>query len=233
MANKVSEIKKALQDSITPGKAELLQRYFKTGKEQYGEGDRFIGVMVPDQRKVAKQYQGATLAEVQELLDSPIHEHRLTGFLILTNQFEKANEGARKKIFDFYCKNFRRANNWDLVDLSAPRIVGAYLADKKRGLLYKLARSKNLWERRIAMISTFAFIRNSDFEDALKIAELLLHDEHDLIHKAVGWALREIGKKDAEAERAFLRKYHKMMPRVMYRYATEKGVREIPGSTSD
>jgi len=222
----VSRIKVELKKRINPEKAVILPRFFKTGKGQYGEGDKFLGIVVPDQRTVAKQFRNLPLADVQELLTSEYHEHRLTGFLILTYQFEKADEKTRKAIFDFYCKNLRRANNWDLVDLSAPKIVGPYLLDKKRGLLFKLARSKNLWERRIAMISCFAFIRNSDFEDALKIAEVLVHDEHDLIHKAVGWMLREIGKRDAEAERGFLRKYHKTMPRTMYRYAVEKGVRE-------
>jgi 3-methyladenine DNA glycosylase AlkD len=218
------QIKKELKDAVTPGKAELLQRYFKTGKGEYGEGDKFLGVMVPDQRKIAKKYRALPLAEVQKLLESGIHEHRLTGFLILVYQFEKADEKARKAIYEFYYKNRKHANNWDLVDLSSHKIMGVYLLDKKRDDLYKLARSKSLWDRRIAIISTFAFIDKGELEDSLKLAEMLVHDEHDLIHKAVGWVLREVGKKDADVERAFLRKYHKVMPRVMYRYATEKGV---------
>ena len=226
MSKTVTQIKAELRARVTPGKKELLQRYFKTGKGEYGEGDKFLGVMVPDQRAVAKKYRDIPLPEVQELVRSGYHEERLTGFLILTYKFEKAEEEARREIYDFYYKNRRHANNWDLVDLSSHKIMGHYLLDKKRDALYKLARSKNVWDRRIAMISTFAFIDHSDFEDALKIAEILVHDEHDLIHKAVGWVLREVGKKDAEAERRFLRKYHKTMPRVMYRYATEKGVTE-------
>ena len=226
MSKTVTQIKAELRARVTPGKKELLQRYFKTGKGEYGEGDKFLGVMVPDQRTVAKKYRDIPLSEVQELVQGGHHEERLTGFLILTYKFEKADEEGRREIYAFYYKNRRYANNWDLVDQSACRIMGAYLSDKKRDILYRLARSKSVWDRRIAIISCFAFLQDLDFTDALKLAEILLHDEHDLIHKAVGWVLREIGKKDAETERKFLRKYHKTMPRVMYRYATEKGVTE-------
>lgn len=223
---KTDQIKKALRICAKPKKVADLQRFFKTGKGDYGEGDRFLGVVVPDQRKIAKEYRDLPLTEVQKLVESEFHEERLTGFLILTYKYEKADERTRRKIYDFYYKNRRYSNNWDLVDVIAPKIMGAYLLNKKRDVLYRLARSKSLWDRRIAMISCFAFIQRSDFTDSLKIAEMLVRDEHDLIHKAVGWALREVGKKDAETERAFLRKFHSMMPRVMYRYATEKGVTE-------
>lgn len=226
MANNAAQIKKELKNHANPEKVAIALRYFKTGKGDYGEGDKFLGIVMPDQRKVAKAHRDLSLLEVQKLLESGYHEHRMTGFLILTYKFEKADEKIRREIYDFYYKNRKYSNNWDLVDVIVPKIVGAYLVDKKRDVLYKLARSKSLWDRRIAIISTFAFIRNSDFKDSLKIAEILVNDEHDLIHKAVGWMLREIGKKDAEAERGFLRKYHKTMPRVMYRYAIEKGVTE-------
>ncbi len=224
MANKADEIKKVLKARITPGKAPLLARYFKTGKGEYGEGDKFLGVMVPQQREVAKKFRDVALSEVLKLMEGKYHEYRLTGVLILTYKYEKADERTRREIYDFYYKYRKYVNNWDLVDLSSHKIMGRYLLDKKRDVLYKLARSKSLWDRRIAIVSCFAFLRESDFEDALKLAEILLHDEHDLIHKAVGWVLREVGKKDAELLRGFLRKYHKEMPRVMYRYATEKGV---------
>jgi len=223
---KADQIKKELKERVTPGKATLLARYFKTGKGEYGEGDRFLGVMVPQQREVAKMHRDLPLKDVLTLLEGEFHEHRLTGILILTYKYERADEALQKEIYDFYYKHRKYVNNWDLVDLSCHKIMGAYLLNKKRDVLYQLARSRSLWDRRIAMISTFAFLRESDFEDALKLAEILMHDEHDLIHKAVGWVLREIGKKDADVLRAFLRKYHKEMPRVMYRYAIEKGVTE-------
>ncbi|MDP2638812.1 MAG: DNA alkylation repair protein, partial [Candidatus Azambacteria bacterium] len=175
-----------------PEKAKFVAGYFKTGKGQYGEGDVFLGLTVPAQRKIAKKYLNLTLLDLEKLIHNKIHEHRLTGLMILYKKFNKAQEKERKKIYKFYLKNTKWVNNWDLVDLSAREIIGGYLLDKNRKILYKLAKSNNLWERRIAVISTFAFIRNRDFKDTLKIAEILLHDKHDLIHKAVGWMLREI-----------------------------------------
>jgi len=159
------------------------------------------------------------LLDIQKLLDSKIHEHRLVGLLILVDKYEKSNN---KEIVDFYLANTKNINNWDLVDLTAHKILGHYLLDKDRTLLYNLARSNDLWEKRISIISTFYFIKNNDFKDALKISEILLNDKHDLIHKAVGWMLREIGKRDQKAEEKFLKKYYKKMPRTMLRYAIEK-----------
>lgn len=211
-------IKKDIQKLANPEKAEILQRFFKTGPGQYGEGDIFLGITVPEQRKVAKKYSDLRLDELQELLNSKIHEHRLVAILILNEQFKN----NKKQIFDFYLKNTKNINNWDLVDLSAHKIIGEYLIDKDRKTLYKLANSKNLWEKRISIISTFAYIKNKEFGDALKIAEILLHDKHDLIHKAVGWVLREIGKKDQKVEEEFLKKHYKQMPRTMLRYSIEK-----------
>ena len=217
-------IKRNLEEKSNPEKAKILQRFFKTGKGQYGEGDIFIGVTVPEIRKTANEYKNLKFAEIQKLLNSKIHEHRVAGLIILVKQFKKGSEQEKCKVFDFYIKNFKCVNNWDLVDLSSHHIIGIYLLDhpEKTSLLYKWATSKNLWERRIAIISTFEFIRKNKFEESLKLAEILLNDKHDLIHKAVGWMLREIGKRDQQAEEMFLEKYYKKMPRTMLRYAIEK-----------
>lgn len=218
----MNQIKGDLSQLGNPEKARILSRFFKTGRGQYGEGDIFIGVSVPEQRKVAKRYSDLPLDDLQELLSSEIHEHRLTALLMLVLKYGKADNTGKDEIFRFYLKNTENINNWDLVDLTAPKIVGDYLCTKDRYILFKLAKSNDLWERRIAILSTLRFIRNNDFKDALSISELLLYDKHDLIHKAVGWMLREIGKKNQEVEEGFLRKYHTQMPRTMLRYAIEK-----------
>lgn len=202
--------------------AENLQRFFKTFKGQYGEGDIFLGIKVPAQRIMAKKYESLDFKDLERLLESKIHEHRLTALLILIRQYEKAAFSGKKKIAEFYLKNTENINNWDLVDLSCVNILGDYLLDKPRKILYKLAKSKNLWEKRISIISTLAFIKNKDFGDALKIAEILMNHRHDLIHKAAGWMLREIGKRDLKILENFLLKHCKIMPRVMLRYAIEK-----------
>ncbi len=218
----LAEIKKELEKCGNPEKKEILQRFFKTGKGEYGEGDVFLGATVPEQRSVAKKYAAASVSDIQQLLKSKIHEHRLTALLILVQNFEKGDEKVRKKIFDSYLKNTSRVNNWDLVDLSATKIVGAYLYDKDRKLLYKLAKSNNLWEKRIAIIATFYFIKNDDFADTLKLSEIFLKEKHDLMHKAVGWMLRELGKRNQSVEEGFLKKHYKTMPRTMLRYAIER-----------
>lgn len=214
----IEQIKKELNKRADKDKAILLARFFKTGKGDYGEGDIFIGVKVPDQRIVAKIFKDASFEDLKKLIKSEIHEHRLTALLILIFKCKTDKE----KCFNFYIKNTKTINNWDLVDLSAPRIVGDYLLDKDRSVLYEFAKSSDLWKKRIAVLSTFTFIRENDFKDSLKISEILLNDKHDLIHKAVGWMLREIGKRDIEIEREFLKKYYKKMPRTMLRYAIEK-----------
>ena len=218
----LNEIKSDLSQLGNPEKARILSRFFKTAKGQYGEGDIFLGIPVPEQRKVAKKYSNLPLNDLQELLSSEVHEHRLTALLILVNKYNKADSASKTIIFNFYMKNTTNINNWDLVDLSAPKIVGDYLLNKDRSVLFKLARSDNLWERRIAVLSTFTFIKNNDFKDTLKISKVLLLDDHDLIHKAVGWMLREIGKRDQEIEERFLKKHYTQMPRTMLRYAIEK-----------
>ena len=218
----LNQIKKELKQLSNPEKARILSRFFKTGKGEYGEGDIFLGIPVPEQRKVAKRHSGISFADLQELLNSKFHEYRLTGMLILVFKYEKTDSPDKNKIFRFYLNNTKNINNWDLVDLSAPKIIGDYLSNKNTSILFKLAKSNNLWERRIAILSTFRFIRNNDFEDAINISKTLLNDEHDLIHKAVGWMLREIGKRDQEKEEEFLRKYYGQMPRTMLRYAIEK-----------
>ena len=202
-----------------PKRVSGYQRFFKTGKGEYGEGDVFIGVTVPNQRKVAKKCRDISLSDAEKLLKSKVHEHRLTALFILIDKFKK---GEKEKVYSLYLNNAKKVNNWDLVDSSAPYIVGKYLLDKDRKVLYSLAKSDNLWERRIAMLSCFAFIRNNDFSDALNIAEILVDDKHDLMHKAVGWMLREIGKLDMSVEEKFLKKYCRTMPRTMLRYAIEK-----------
>lgn len=218
----LNELKKELENFADKVQAKNLQKFFKTGKGEYGEGDIFLGIKVPIQRKIAKKYSGLPLMKIQELLNSEIHEHRLSGLFILINKYKKAQEEEKANIFNFYLKNARRINNWDLVDSSAHKIVGDFLLDKKRNILYDLVRSENLWERRIAVISNFRFIDEKEFEDALAISELLLGDSHDLIHKAVGWMLREIGKKDITILEKFLKEHYNKIPRTTLRYAIEK-----------
>lgn len=222
----MENIDERVKREADPEKAKALSRFFKTGKGEYGEGDIFLGIVVPKQRKISQEYKNLEMAEIQKLLSSDVHEKRMIALFILIEHYKNAkkekDEKKRKEIFEFYLKNTEKINNWDLVDLSAPNIVGDYLLDKERGRLYNLAKSSNLWERRISVLSTFAFIRNSQFEDTLKISEILLRDKHDLIHKAVGWALREVGKRNQEVEEEFLRKNYKSMPRTMLRYAIEK-----------
>lgn len=203
-------------------RAEGSMRYFKTGKGQYGFGDVFLGLSVPEQRNISKKYKDLPLPDLQKLLDSKIHEHRFTALRILVKQFENSSEKIKEKIAKFYLKNSKRINNWDLVDTSAHYILGKHLLNKNRKILYKLVKSKNLWEKRISIISTFAFIRENDFEDALKISKALLSDSHDLIHKAVGWMLREVGKKSEKVLEDFLDEYAKVMPRTTLRYAIER-----------
>ncbi len=215
-------IKADMEALKNPEKAKILQGFFKTGKGEYGEGDIFLGLTVPQTRSVAKKYKHLELPEVKELLLSRIHEHRLAALLVLVEQFSHADDRGKKCIYDFYIKHASRVNNWDLVDLSAPNIAGRYLADKNKKALYSLAKSKNLWENRISIVATYAFIKNGSFEDTLQIAELLLADRHDLIHKAVGWMLREVGKRNQHEEEAFLQKHYKKMPRTMLRYAIER-----------
>ena len=218
----LNKLKKDLNKLKNKEKAKILAGFFKTGKGEYGEGDIFLGIIVPEQLKIAKKYFDLNLNGLNKLIFSKIHEYRLVSLLILINKYNKVDNKEKKKIFSFYLKNIKYINNWDLVDLSAPNIIGDYLLDKDRKILYKLAKSKNLWEKRISIISTYRFIKENDFNDTLKISEILLNDEHDLIHKAVGWMLREVGKKDQAIEEKFLRKYHKVMPRTMLRYAIEK-----------
>ncbi|QQG44382.1 MAG: DNA alkylation repair protein [Candidatus Roizmanbacteria bacterium] len=228
----LNNLKADLQKIKNPVKAKLLSGFFKTEKGEYGEGDIFLGLTVPQQREIVKKYFDLTLDDLQEMLSSKIHEYRFSALAILVEKFKKTLEKGksakgrssygRKEIFDFYIKNTKNINNWDLVDLSAANIIGNYLMDKDKSLLYKLAQSDNLWKKRIAIISTFQFIKNNQFEDTLKISEILLNDKHDLIHKAVGWMLREIGKKNQTEEEKFLNKYCKKMPRTMLRYAIEK-----------
>jgi 3-methyladenine DNA glycosylase AlkD len=205
-----------------PAKAKILAGFFKTGKGEYGEGDVFLGITVPLQRVVAKKFTDLELAEIQKLLNSEIHEHRLVALLILVEKYRKGDEKEKGKVVKMYLKNTTKINNWDLVDLSAHYILGNYLLERDRKILYKLARSKNLWEKRIAIISTFAFIRAGEFDDTLKISEILLKDTHDLIHKAVGWMLREVGKRDQRVEEKFLLRYYSDMSRTTLRYAVER-----------
>jgi len=218
----IQQIKKQLTQLAKKEKAEILQRFFKTGPGEYGEGDVFIGVKVPDLRKVAKDFHDIAIKDVIILLESAIHEERLLALLMLVSKYVKGNETAKKEIYKLYLKKTTFINNWDLVDVTAQHIVGDYLMDKNKSPLYRLTKSKDLWERRIAVMATFCFIKRERYEDTLKIAKILLNDKEDLIHKAVGWMLREIGKRNMVIEEAFLKQHYKEMPRTMLRYAIEK-----------
>ena len=223
----VQSLKSDLNKLATPQKAKASEWFFKTDPGQYGEGDQFIGVTVPEQRSIARKYKDLPLSQAEQLLKSPIHEERLVALIILVERFKSANrqsdQETQKEIYDFYLSHTDRVNNWDLVDLSADYIVGAYLADKPKSVLYKLAKSKNLWERRIAMIATYYYIRQSEAKYTLEIADVLIHDSHDLIQKAVGWMLREVGKRCSEQVLTdFLDKHAPEMPRTALRYAIER-----------
>jgi len=220
----LEQLKKELNELRNPEQAKILQKFFKTGAGEYAEGDIFLGIKVPVQRLIAKKYIGLNYSEIQQLLDNKIHEYRLIALLILIWKYKKSkkNRLEQRKIFEFYLKNTHNINNWDLVDLSAPQILGEFLQKEGADLLTNLAQSKNMWERRIAIISTYSFIKKRRFGETLAISEILLEDKHDLIHKAVGWMLREIGKRNKKMLELFLmQRYHKM-PRVMLRYAIEK-----------
>jgi 3-methyladenine DNA glycosylase AlkD len=211
-----------LRRAATPARAKANQWFFKTGPGQYGEGDRFLGLAVPQLRSFARAHRGLPLSTVAELLKSPWHEERLLALIILVEQYVEGGEEARRRIHALYLRNTRFINNWDLVDCSAAQIVGGHLAAGRRGVLRRLAVSRSLWERRIAMIATFYYIKHGEYDDALLIATMLLGDSHDLIHKAVGWMLREVGKGDRRVEERFLNKHAAVMPRTMLRYAIER-----------
>jgi len=220
------EINQNLLSLADPDIAEHSLRFFKTAPGEYGFGDRFLGIRVPVIRQQVKRYQNASLTTSSRLLKSDYHEIRLFALLLLVLQFSKADEKRQDKIYDIYLANTRYINNWDLVDSSAHKIVGAYLEDKDRAILQSLSQSSSLWERRIAIIATFHFIRINQFDDTLNIAKQLLHDQEDLIHKAVGWMLREIGNREKSVETSFLKKHYRSMPRTMLRYSIEKYSRE-------
>lgn len=218
----LKKIQSELRGLANPEKAKALSRFFKTGKGEYGEGDVFLGIAVPEQRRVAKRFRDASLADLHGLLESRVHEHRLVSLLILIEKYNRADLETKKGCADFYLGHLDRINNWDLVDISAPRVLGTFLLDKDKEILYRLAASENLWERRIAILTTLAFIQTDRFDETLRISEMLIHDRHDLIHKAVGWMLREVGKRDQAVEESFLDRHHKTMPRTMLRYAIER-----------
>ena len=218
----LNELKKTIRANANKDHAKTMQWFFKTGKGEYGEGDKFVGIKVPVQRKIAKQFGELDLEDLQKLLNSQVHEERLISLLILVEKYNKEDENVKEIIFRFYKKNRRKINNWDLVDLSAPNIMGIHLLNRDKQILCKFAHSKNLWEKRISIISTYSFIKNHDFNTTLEISDILLNDDHDLIHKAVGWMLREVGKQDLNKLEKFLKPRYNKMPRTMLRYSIEK-----------
>lgn len=223
MDRDLDAIRALLRAAANPAIAQHSKRFFKTGRGEYGAGDRFLGIRVPVVRRIAHEHRNATVATAFALLRSRLHEERLCALLLLVSQFERGTPMVRRTIYERYLKAIRTSvNNWDLVDSSAPFIVGAYLEERGKRPLYRLAKSKNLWEKRVAMLATHWLIRRGSFADALAIAETLLGDEHDLIHKAAGWMLREVGKRDAAALHGFLAKHCTRMPRTMLRYAIER-----------
>lgn len=222
MNSKVLNIRNELRKLGDKETAEHSHRFFKTGNREYGEGDNFLGIRVPVLRQLVRKHRGISIAEASSLFKSQFHEERLLSLLMLVSIFKKASEKNKEFIYTLYLNNTKFINNWDLVDCSAEHVVGAYLRRRNKRPIYNLANSKSLWERRISIMSTFHFIKQNEFIDSLKISEVLLHDEEDLIHKAVGWMLREIGKRDIKIEEGFLKKNYTIMPRTMLRYAIEK-----------
>jgi 3-methyladenine DNA glycosylase AlkD len=223
MEDALKDLRKGLNLYASPQKADGLKRFFKTGKGQYGEGDIFLGIQVPDSRKIVRKYAGIPLDDVLRLLSSKIHEERLIALLIMVEKVRQSDEAGKETLYEKYLENTQYINNWDLVDLSADKIVGSYLFDKPKDVLYLLATSEKLWERRISILATFYFIKKGLYEETLKIANILLKDPHDLIHKAVGWMLREVGKKcSQEVLEQFLLVNYRQMPRTMLRYAIER-----------
>ncbi|HEX2080870.1 MAG TPA: DNA alkylation repair protein [Longimicrobium sp.] len=217
-----AEVLARLEQLGNPEHARVLQGYFRTGPGEYGEGDRFLGIRLPVLRTLVREHRGMPLEQVAELMRSPWHEARLLAVLLLADAYARGGEQTRDAVYRLYLESTRWINNWDLVDSSAPHVVGAHLETRDRGVLEELARSESLWERRIAILATQHFIRRGDFGTTLRIAELLVHDRHDLIHKAVGWMLREVADRDRGAAEAFLRRHLAGMPRTMLRYAIEK-----------
>jgi 3-methyladenine DNA glycosylase AlkD len=221
--HKAKEVVDTLRKKSNPEKAAFFPRFFRTGAGEYGEGDKFFGVIVPDQRAIAKQFKDLPLTEIEKLFNSPIHECRLTGIFILVGQFERSkSEDTRKLIYDFYTSHTDQVNNWDLVDSSCHKIMGPYLMDRSRKPLTKFAKSKCLWKNRIAIVTTYYFIKRADLETTIEIAEILLSHQHDLIHKAVGWMLRELGKRNKPMLLLFIKQHHNQMARTMLRYSIEK-----------
>ncbi len=218
----LDQLKKELGSLANEEKSITYQRFFKTGEGDYSEGDIFLGISVPIQRQIAKKYSNLSIPKIQELIKSKIHEYRLIALLVLMEKYVNSDSKNKEDLFSFYLKNVKYVNNWDLVDISAPGIVGDFLFDKDKKTLYELANSENLWEKRIAIVSTLNFIRKNEFSDALTISEILLNDGHDLIHKAIGWMLREVGKKDKEKLEKFLKFHYKNLPRTTLRYAIER-----------
>ncbi len=219
----ITNLQQELRTLKNSAKAKVLAGFFKTGKGQYGEGDKFLGIAVPQIRSVIKNYQSLPLVEIEKILQSEFHEERLAAVFILVFQFQNGSERVRENIFNFYLRNTAKINSWDLVDMSSHQIIGGYLQDRPKNILFKLAESEMLWERRIAMVSTFFEIKNGQSEITLAIAEKLLYDKEDLMHKAVGWMLREVGKRCSEKEEeVFLQKYAVIMSRTMLRYAIER-----------
>lgn len=218
----IEALQHKLRQAGNSAAAEHAQRYFKTGPGQYGAGDRFLGIRVPVLRSMVPACRHLTLSEIFTVLQSPWHEERLLALLLLVDCYKRGNNENRTAIFFRYLAHTHCINNWDLVDCSAPHIVGAYLLDKDPSLLQTMAGAASVWERRIAMISTFTFIRQNRYAECLLVAGLLLHDPHDLIHKVVGWMLREVGKRDQATAEGFLRLHYQSMPRTMLRYAIER-----------
>lgn len=217
------QVQEALTDKSRPDKAAFFPRFFRTGPGEYGEGDKFLGVVVPDQRAIAKKFRTLSRPEIKKLLDSPYHECRLTGLFVLVGQYEKAKDDAdRKSIYEFYVANVDRVNNWDLVDTTCHKIMGPYLCERNRKPLFQFANAKHLWKNRIAIVTTYYFIRRDDLDTTIELSEILLEHPHDLIHKAVGWMLRELGKQNESMLLLFLKQHLDRMPRTMLRYSIEK-----------